>query len=360
MGTSTDHLTMGARRLGAEVPNTTNGLVPRGPSRDFRLWGFLAELATMDAHPIDGVLVSDLNIDDSARTGITVGLDGRPGSSAALRWAMARTSTFGPIRPVLAWHYPILSWLPEPFSGGSPSAVAMQSAAEAAAWSCVEDVDRSQRVDPIVREGDAGPILVDEARDSAVLVVGSRGRNHVLGRLLGSVGRYCADHTTTPLVIVPSTDEPSDSASSPTIDVGIDGSDHSELALRWAVAHSQPTDTITAHSSWQFVGGLGYEATPIEWAKLREATTAMLEQCVDRVCDDLGVPRTRVERRVEQGDPRSVLRTVADTSGLLVVGTRGRTGLPHLFLGSTTSALVHRPHCPIAIIPSSDRAEAML
>ena len=40
-----------------------------------------------------------------------------------------------------------------------------------------------------------------------------------------------------------------------------------------------------------------------------------------------------------------------DEADLVVVGARGRTGLAHLVLGSTASSLVHRPSCPIVVVP---------
>jgi nucleotide-binding universal stress UspA family protein len=51
--------------------------------------------------------------------------------------------------------------------------------------------------------GDAGPVLVREAKDAQLLVVGTR--EHVgLGRLLvGSISHYCLTHATCPVVAVP-------------------------------------------------------------------------------------------------------------------------------------------------------------
>ena len=60
-------------------------------------------------------------------------------------------------------------------------------------------------------------------------------------------------------------------------------------------------------------------------------------------------------RTVERGDPRAILRKLAYGADLVVVGARGRSGLPHLFLGSTASSLAHRPVCPTAIVPAGPR-----
>ena len=39
---------------------------------------------------------------------------------------------------------------------------------------------------------------------------------------------------------------------------------------------------------------------------------------------------------------------------VLVLGRRGRGGLAHLVLGSTTTALIRQPDCPIAVIPPEE------
>jgi nucleotide-binding universal stress UspA family protein len=289
-----------------------------------------------------------------AQGGIVVGLDGTPDVSSALRWAEAHTDLFGVIRPVLAWHYPAYVWLPQPLGPAAPPAATMQAAAESAARTCVEQLDPTQVVDPIVAESDAGPFLVEVSADAALLVVGARGLGLVRSFLLGSVGRYCADHTTVPLVIVPELGDALEpyGPGSRDIAVGIDGSEHAEDALRWAIENSRTDDVITAHIAWHYLGGLGYESYAIEAPVLENAAVDALTQTVKRVTSQSGVSADRIRQRVECGDPRSVLRSVASEADLLVVGQRGRTGLPHLLLGSTTTALTHRPVCPTAIIPS--------
>jgi len=51
-------------------------------------------------------------------------------------------------------------------------------------------------------EGRAGPLLVEQARDSAMLVVGSAGHVGALGAMSGSVSRYCLRHAASPVAVV--------------------------------------------------------------------------------------------------------------------------------------------------------------
>jgi hypothetical protein len=39
-----------------------------------------------------------------------------------------------------------------------------------------------------------------------------------------------------------------------------------------------------------------------------------------------------------------------------VVGTRGRTGVKSLVLGSVSQGVLHGAHCPVAVVPPSDDA----
>jgi nucleotide-binding universal stress UspA family protein len=51
-------------------------------------------------------------------------------------------------------------------------------------------------------------VLLEEAADADLLVVGSRGLGGFRGLLLGSVSQQCAHHAPCPLVIVPHHREP--------------------------------------------------------------------------------------------------------------------------------------------------------
>ena len=58
-------------------------------------------------------------------------------------------------------------------------------------------------MEPVVRLGAPAQVLLDEAQDADLLVVGTRGLGGFRGLLLGSVGQQCAHHAPCPLVIVP-------------------------------------------------------------------------------------------------------------------------------------------------------------
>lgn len=290
----------------------------------------------------------------SQRHGMVVGVDGTEPSIAALAWAAARTDRFGPVRPVYVWDYPLSAWAPSPFGPGAvPPVAEMQQAAEEAAATSIEALADVDHHDPLVVQGDAASVLVDAAGDANLLVVGTRGRGPVRANMLGSVGRHCADHTPVPMVIVPELDEPSLAGPAEEIVVGIDGSDGSLEALRWAVSNAPASSTIRAVAAWQTPvdGPLLYGVNRFDIKALKASATTTVVDAAEKVCAELGVDNSRVTREITEGDPRWVLMNLSETADLLVLGQRSRAGISHVVLGSATTALIHRPKCPTAVIP---------
>lgn len=58
-----------------------------------------------------------------------------------------------------------------------------------------------------------------------------------------------------------------------------------------------------------------------------------------------------------QGSPSRELVRHAEKTGadLIVVGTHGRTGLPHILLGSVAQKVVQRASCSVLVVPTRDR-----
>ncbi|MFH9609613.1 universal stress protein [Streptomyces sp. NPDC017448] len=134
--------------------------------------------------------------------------------------------------------------------------------------------------------------------------------------------------------------------------VGVDGSDSSKQALRWAVRYAKATDgVVEAVTAWdfpQFHGALG-------WMPPTRGDEAALE---DQARRDLAVaveetvgPQPPVEVRAEAryGSPAGVLIDASRGASLLVVGSRGLGGFSGLLLGSVAQACAQHASCPVVV-----------
>ena len=136
---------------------------------------------------------------------IVVGIDGSPGATEALRFALEEADASGAaITAVTAWDVP-------PGSFGAPKSVALaheffEKDGQEHLDRCLESAGAAHSgvaVEPRLVKGDPRRVLCHAAESADMLVLGSRGLGTVRSLLLGSVGMYCVHHATCPVVIVP-------------------------------------------------------------------------------------------------------------------------------------------------------------
>lgn len=137
---------------------------------------------------------------------IVVGVDGSQGSRLALEWAYAQAKQRGAALDVVAaWSHPPVPVTPEALSWSQqlgdlgPATKEMVDEMLQQVIGDRTDVD----IETTVVEGSPAAVLLDEAEDAEMLVVGSRGLGGFRSLLLGSVSQQCAQHGTCPVVIVP-------------------------------------------------------------------------------------------------------------------------------------------------------------
>jgi nucleotide-binding universal stress UspA family protein len=126
---------------------------------------------------------------------IVVGFDGSEGAKRALIWAADEARAHdGRIRAVYAWR-------PGEFGTEEEQvAIAKKRIDENVAEVLGENP--GVNLETVSEPGHAAKILLDNARDGEMLVVGSRGHGGVAGLLLGSVGQHVATHAETPVVVI--------------------------------------------------------------------------------------------------------------------------------------------------------------
>ena len=139
----------------------------------------------------------------------------------------------------------------------------------------------------------------------------------------------------------------------PGIIVGIDGSGHSQRALRRAmkeaVAHQEPLTVITVHQAIVgYAGGpVTYPQDQPETERAREAAQAE----TDKALNELDGPRpASVTVTALHGIPAEVLVNASKDADMIVLGEHGTSTFGYL-MGSVASKVAHHAACPVLIIP---------
>ena len=128
-----------------------------------------------------------------------------------------------------------------------------------------------------------------------------------------------------------------------TIVVGVDGSECSLRALRWAVEQAGCTGgTVEAVMAWHLPEIYGY--TPRDY---RAETQKALDDAIERA---LGAqPDVPVTSRVIAGRPAEALIDASHSAAMLVVGSHGHGAFTGMLLGSVSQHCVTHAHCPVVV-----------
>lgn len=131
---------------------------------------------------------------------------------------------------------------------------------------------------------------------------------------------------------------------------GIDGSDCSYRAVRWALDEARRHGaTLEVVMAWHW--GDQRHLDPDEGFDPdydHEKASKVLDAYLDQA---LGDDRDGVEARAVLDLPARALMEAAEDADLLVVGSRGRGGFKGLVLGSVSSQVVTHAPCPVVVLP---------
>lgn len=136
--------------------------------------------------------------------------------------------------------------------------------------------------------------------------------------------------------------------------VGIDGSDASKNALRWAVedARARGAEVVALHAYEAPVPALDAgPATPIDLPGLVAAAHDEAQQSVAQVVAEVigTVVSVDVAPIAVEDEPAKALVDASRDADLLVVGSHGH-GLSGLFLGSVSLECAQHAACPVVIV----------
>jgi len=163
--------------------------------------------------------------------------------------------------------------------------------------------------------------------------------------------------------------------------VGVDGSEGSLGAVKWAVEEARargcPVHAVIGwsyHPTWSYstVGNM-YPAPsavlPSSWdpimsdppppehetevdaeAAVRNAADATVTRVLEED-EEAGRTPVKVTTEAVEGHPAQVLLHAVTPADVLVVGSRGHGGVTGALLGSVTQHVVNHARCPVVVIP---------
>jgi nucleotide-binding universal stress UspA family protein len=137
--------------------------------------------------------------------------------------------------------------------------------------------------------------------------------------------------------------------------VGVDGSEHSEAAIKWAVrmAKGMGSEVVAVFAiAPPIYFDAGFMAPVVPPQLDEEWRAGMRKEFEEQWCKGLRDSGVHYRAVMKDGRPASVIAQIADSlnADLIVLGRRGRGGLAELVLGSVSHELVLNSKRPILII----------
>ncbi len=132
---------------------------------------------------------------------------------------------------------------------------------------------------------------------------------------------------------------------------GVDGSDSSLEALRWAIRQAELTgSSVDAVIAWEppAASGLGWGVAMVDDTDYEELAAKTVAEAIGLAADPAS--RVRVRPMVGEGNAAQVLLDASAGADLLVVGSRGHGGFASALLGSVSQHCTHHAHCPVVVI----------
>jgi nucleotide-binding universal stress UspA family protein len=294
-----------------------------------------------------------------------VGMDGSADAERALVWAITRAEAARSsghdvrIRAVSAWSVPVdssiglagaglrIDWNTDWDEVGRANAARLTE--------IVASIDpHGVPVTPVSIQGNSVQVLVGEATEADLLVVGRRGMSTFRELILGSVSRHLVTHAPVPTVVVPPEADPV--ARVQRVIAGFDGSSNAEAAVRWMQTRAPmladdpftvELDVICAE-----------EISPLT----DEATTR------ERFPDDVERLEAQLDADIERLDPdgmlqwqfvlaaaRRALVEHSQAADLTVLGARGKGAVGSAILGSVATWMLHHCATPLVVVPDGYR-----
>lgn len=281
---------------------------------------------------------------------ILLALDGSPSSDAACKLVRSLTWPSGSVIQAVAVAEPAAELL-APLVISAPAVGSLDEQTTGDLEAILDDAvalleGPALGVERTVLHGRPATMIVERAAEfrAELVVIGSRGRGPISSMLLGSVSAEVVDHAPCPVLVV----------RSPVADsvlVAVDGSPSAQSAITYLIAShvlaGRPTEVLTVavgtdrpDSAVGLFSDGAFDSLEQERREERRHAEAIAAAAAQRLGDE----GYRARWSISTGHAAREIIEAARCfgSGLIVVGSRGHTGLTRLLLGSVArNVLLH-------------------
>jgi len=209
----------------------------------------------------------------------------------------------------------------------------------------------------MVRGEPSGAILeYAEDRDVDLIAMGTHGRSGLNRYFAGSVTERVVRLAEMPVLTVRATQGNRPAGDYTDVLVPTDGSEYAAAAVDHALAIAGRVDARVHAVSVVDVARLGASPDFAPVADLREQLRDGAERATDAIAERANSAGRDAVTDVREGSPAEAILAYADEHDvdLIVMGTRGRTGLDRYLLGSTTGRTIRRADVPVVAVTAGD------
>ena len=295
---------------------------------------------------------------------ITVGFDSSHASTLAARWASDEAALRRcRLRVVGCFSVPLSGDLAIGWSGTEAYSMVLQATESSLTAVKTQLAQRHPELDITTECTPEGPVvaLVQGAHTDDLVVVGASHHHDIGAFWLGSTARAVVRKAPCPVVVVRS-----EGSSHPDrVVVGVDGSEASDNAVRWAAdeADRHRVPLLVVHS-WDYPYVFSTLEPTLETAvqdQLPGRALAQVQACELMQIDAANVMEagaelarevcgSEVDMMLVEGSPASALLSVVRDGDLLVIGSRGRGALTAGLFGSTANAVLDAAAIPVVVV----------
>lgn len=207
----------------------------------------------------------------------------------------------------------------------------------------------------LVSTPEIGILSEAEKCDADLIVMGRRGSHSLSEQILGSASTYVLAHAKCPVLLAHNEKE----GPYQRILVPADGSEESLKAVRYAVEFAKADGASVTVFHVANMRDLIAEETALDQKKhgledltdrLRQSADRVFALCKAAVADHKGGVDIHFVANIGRPGPTILKKAEKDGSDLLIMGSRGRSGLTSILLGSVSRYITTHSGLPVMIV----------